>query len=104
MIFALVKIGDRPFPPEPSPQNLTWQLLLIGFGLVNGMALLFIPLGMYGSVFFTIIWLLFLFLPLLFIVIRLSTKFGNLLYVALFLSLLSAGVSSLYISHTIGFF
>nr|OBZ97663.1 Uncharacterized protein A9P81_4265 [Leptospira interrogans serovar Copenhageni/Icterohaemorrhagiae] len=52
MIFALVKIGDRPFPPEPSPQNLTWQLLLIGFGLVNGMALVFIPLGMYGSVFF----------------------------------------------------
>ncbi|EMG22124.1 hypothetical protein LEP1GSC150_0627 [Leptospira interrogans serovar Copenhageni str. LT2050] len=51
MIFALVKIGDRPFPPEPSPQNLTWQLLLIGFGLVNGMALVFIPLGMYGSVF-----------------------------------------------------
>ncbi|EKP05442.1 hypothetical protein LEP1GSC018_1435 [Leptospira kirschneri str. 2008720114] len=104
MIFALVKMGDRPFPPEPSPQNVTWQLLLIGFGLVNGMALLFIPLGMYGSVFFTIIWLLFLFLPLLFLVIRLSTKFGNLLYVALFLSLLSAGVSSLYISHTIGFF
>lgn len=45
-----------------------------------------------------------LFLPLLFLVIRLSTKFGNLLYIALFLSLLSAGVSSLYISHTIGFF
>ncbi|EMN47433.1 hypothetical protein LEP1GSC088_0478 [Leptospira interrogans str. L1207] len=51
MIFALVKIGDLPFPPEPSPQNLTWQLLLIGFDLVNGMALVFIPLGMYGSVF-----------------------------------------------------
>lgn len=42
--------------------------------------------------------------PLLFLVIRLSTKFGNLLYIALFLSLLSAGVSALYISHSIGFF
>lgn len=104
MIFALVKTGDRPFPPEPPSQNSLWQLLLIGFCLVDGMALLFIPLGIYGSVLLTTILLLFLFLPLLFLVIRLSTKFGNLLYIALFLSLLSAGVSAFYISHSIGFF
>lgn len=104
MIFALVKTGDRPFPPEPPSQNSLWQLLLIGFCLVDGMALLFIPLGIYGSVLLTTILLLFLFLPLLFLVIRLSTKFGNLLYIALFLSLLSAGVSAFYIGHSIGFF
>lgn len=102
MIFALVKTGDRPYPPGPPSQNSHWQLLLIGFCLVDGMALLFIPLGIYGSVLLTAA--LLLFLPLLFLVIRLSTKFGNLLYIALFLSLLSAGVSSLYISHSIGFF
>ncbi len=62
--FCSRKIGDRPFPPEPSPLNLTWQLLLIGFGLVNGIALVFIPLGMYGSENFTNIWHLILFLPL----------------------------------------
>ncbi|EMJ90554.1 hypothetical protein [Leptospira alstonii] len=104
MIFALVKIGDRPFPPGQPSQNSPWQLLLIGFCLVDGMALLFIPFGIYGSVLLTVALLIFLFLPLLFLVIRLSAKFGNLLYVALFLSLLSAGVSALYISHSIGFF
>ncbi|MBW0433834.1 hypothetical protein DLM76_10485 [Leptospira yasudae] len=104
MIIALVKTGDRPYPPGPPSRNSPWQLLLIGFCLVDGMALLFIPLGIYGSVLLTAALLLFLFLPLLFLVIRLSTKFGNLLYVALFLSLLSAGVSALYISHSIGFF
>lgn len=104
MIFALVKTGDRFFPPEPPSQNSLWQLLLIGFCLVDGMALLFIPLGIYGSLLLTATLLLFLFLPLLFLVIRLSAKFGNLLYIALFLSLLSAGVSALYISHSIGFF
>ncbi|AOP33401.1 hypothetical protein A0128_05800 [Leptospira tipperaryensis] len=105
MILALVKSGDRtPQPPGPPSQNSHWKLLFVGFCLVDGMALLFIPLGIYGSVLVTAALLLFLFLPLLFLVIRLSSRFGNLLYVALFLSLLSAGVSSLYISHSIGFF
>ncbi|TGM61676.1 hypothetical protein [Leptospira adleri] len=104
MIFALVKSGDRIPPPDPSSQNSHWKLLLFGFCLVDGMALLFIPLGIYGSVLVTAALLLFLFLPLLFLVIRLSSTMGNLLYVALFLSLLSAGVSSLYISHCVGFF
>ncbi|TGK19764.1 hypothetical protein [Leptospira stimsonii] len=103
MIFALVKSGDRP-PPEPPSQNSPWRLLLVGLCLVDGMAILFIPFGIYGSVLVTAALLLFLFLPLLFLVIRLSSRFGNLLYVALFLSLLSAGVSSLYISQSIGFF
>ncbi|MBM9501607.1 hypothetical protein JWG44_15240 [Leptospira sp. 201903071] len=104
MIFALVKTGDRTPPPGPPSQNSYWKLLLVGFCLVDGMALLFIPLGIYGSVLVTAALLLFLFLPLLYLVIRLSSRFGNLLYVALFLSLLSAGVSSLYISQSIGFF
>ncbi|MDV6234595.1 hypothetical protein CH379_003005 [Leptospira ellisii] len=103
MIIALVKTGDRQFPGGSSSDS-PWKLLLLGLGLMNGMALLFIPLGIYGSVLLTAAILLVLFLPLLFLVIRLSGRFGNLLYIALFLSLLSAGVSSLYISHSIGFF
>ncbi|TGK31705.1 hypothetical protein EHQ12_03790 [Leptospira gomenensis] len=103
MIIALVKTGDRQFPGEFSSDS-PWKLLFLGLALMNGMALLFIPLGIYGSVSLTAAVLLSLFLPLLFLVIRLSGRFGNLLYIALFLSLLSAGVSSLYISHSVGLF
>jgi hypothetical protein len=84
MILALVKIGDRTPPPGPPSQNSDWKLLFVGLCFVDGMALLFIPLGIYGSVLVTAALLLFLFLPLLFLVIRLSSRFGNLLFVAFF--------------------
>ncbi len=100
-MLALVKNWENQKPKRPNPP---WRLLGLGLLFVNGMAALFLPIGLFGSVFSTIAFLGLLFLPLFFVTLRLTKFYGNPVFFALFLGFLSAPLSALYLSHAFGFF
>ncbi|MEI1278629.1 hypothetical protein V6Z05_09910 [Leptospira venezuelensis] len=100
-MFALVKNWENQKPKKPEPP---WRLLGLGLLFVNGMAALFLPIGLFGTLISTIACLGFLFLPMFFMTLRLTKFYGNSIFFALFLGFISAPVSSLYLSHAFGFF
>ncbi|MFB5652474.1 hypothetical protein ACE5IS_17665 [Leptospira wolffii] len=100
-MFALVKNWENQRPKRPEPP---WRILGLGLLFVNGMAALFLPIGLFGSVFSTVAFLGFLFLPLFFLTLKLTKQYGNAIFFALFLGFLSAPLSGLYLSHAFGFF
>ncbi|TGK04808.1 hypothetical protein EHO59_08095 [Leptospira semungkisensis] len=100
-MLALVKNWENQKPRRPDPP---WKLLGLGLLFVNGMAALFLPVGLFGTVFSTISFLGLLFLPLFFLTLKLTKFYGNTIFFALFLGFLSGPLSALYLSHAFGFF
>ncbi|PJZ68890.1 hypothetical protein CH373_08235 [Leptospira perolatii] len=100
MIFGLVKTGDRMYPNRQDP---SWKVLGLGLLFVNGMAALFLPVGLFGTLFEIIFLLIILFLPSLYITIKLTKRFGNILLLAMFLGFVSGPLSALYLSKSLSY-
>ncbi|EQA44071.1 hypothetical protein LEP1GSC050_2213 [Leptospira broomii serovar Hurstbridge str. 5399] len=101
MIVGLVKTWDKNHRPKPEPP---WRLLGLGLLFVNGMAAVFLPIGIFGSIVSAIALLILLFLPLFFAALKLTKIYGNAVFFALFLGFLSGPLSTLYLSHSFGYF
>ncbi|EPG76343.1 hypothetical protein LEP1GSC058_1250 [Leptospira fainei serovar Hurstbridge str. BUT 6] len=71
---------------------------------VNGMAAVFLPIGIFGSILSAVALLVLLFLPLFFAALKLTKVYGNAVFFALFLGFLSGPLSTLYLSHSFGYF
>jgi len=102
-MLGFVESPNRRKPTPPEANFNPRKLFFIGLSLILGFTILLLPFGAYFPVTISIWALLVFFLPLLFIGISLISKYGYVILIAVFLSLLDGGISVLYFGDFLGF-
>jgi|GEM_PF-1559321 len=94
----------RPRRPErPNHDFSPWSLFWMGSLLIFGFTSSMIPFGAYLPLAISIWALIFFFVPLVFLGMILYHKFGNLLLLAIFLSVMGGGIAILFLGDFFGY-
>jgi hypothetical protein len=95
----MIQFVERKRDPDGERSFNRWILLLVGLLIINGMTLVFIPLSIFVSKNISAAFLIIIFILAFFACIRYSYKFSYGTIYALFLSIIGATVSFLYLGE-----
>jgi len=102
-MFAFVETPKRKKPERPEGEPDPLVLFWIGVCLILGFLITLLPFGAYLPVSISVWALVILFLPLIFMGIFLIGKYGYVILLAVFLSLIGGGMSILFLGDYIGY-
>ncbi|BDA78290.1 hypothetical protein LPTSP3_g12200 [Leptospira kobayashii] len=102
-MFAFVETPKKKRPKRPDSEPSIFQLFWIGLCLILGFLIAVLPFGAYLPVSISVWALVILFLPLLFMGIYLIKKYGYMILISVFLSLVGGGISILFLGDYIGY-
>lgn len=102
-MLSFIESNQNRKPPKPNPNFNPWFLFISGLSLMLGYTLILIPFGAYFTISVSVWIVIILFLPLLFFAISLISRFGYIILVSVFLSLLDGGVSLLFLGDYLGY-
>ncbi len=102
-MLSFIESNQSRKPPKPNPNFNPWHLFLTGLSLILGYTTILIPFGAYFTFSVSVWIILILFLPLLFLAISLISRFGYVILISVFLSLLDGGASLLFLGDFFGY-
>ncbi len=102
-MLQFVEVPKKKKPEKPDGDANAWTLFWLGMTIFLAFTSALLPFGAYLPVSLSVWALVIFFIPLLFIGINLLPKFGPIIFLSVFLSLLGGGVSVLFLGDFVGY-
>lgn len=102
-MLQFVEVPRKKKPEKPEDGENTWTVFWLGMTIFLAFTCALLPFGAYLPVSLSIWALIIFFIPLLFIGISLLPRFGAIVFLSIFLSLLGGGVSILFLGDFVGY-